>query len=227
MSHEMKGLYKLGGVAFIASGMLFLVRGVLELEAGPPPSSGVDILAWVQSAKLLLSFVSEVLFFAAVALVPAVAALYFTLAESERAKAVTGCGIIAVTIPIIAMSLVVHGRLVYPVYGISVTTPAVAEYSVAVFYGGMHAVGLMLGLATIILSLAMRRGPYGVGVAWLGFVTGALDIVGAYADLIGPALTLVCQVFLAAWFVVVGAKLYRLPIAGVAMRPASLPPGSA
>src|SRR5512147_1701689 len=145
MSHAMKGLNKLGGVAFIASGSLFLVRGVLELEAGPPPSSGVDILAWVQSAKLLLSFVSEVLFFAAVALVPAVAALYCTLAETERAKAVTGCGIIAVTIPLIAMSLVVHGRLVYPVYGISVTTPAAAEYSVAVFYGGMHAVGLMLG----------------------------------------------------------------------------------
>jgi hypothetical protein len=160
--------------------------------------------------------VSEVLFFATVALVPAVAALYCALAETQRAKAVTGCGIIAVTIPVIAMSLVVHGRLIYPVYGISVTTPAIAEYSVAVFYGGMHAVGLMLGLATIILSFAMLRGPYGKGVACLGFVTGALDIIGGYPDVIGPALTLVCQAFLAAWFVAVGATLYRLPIGSAA-----------
>ena len=49
MSDEPKGLYKLGGAAFIISGILFLSRDVLEFMAGPPPSSGVQILAWVQS----------------------------------------------------------------------------------------------------------------------------------------------------------------------------------
>jgi hypothetical protein len=210
MSDELKGLYKFGGGAFIASGLLFLSRAILELMAGPPPSSGVEILAWVQSEKLALSFVSEVLFFAAMALVPAVIALYHSLASTHRVKASTGCGIFAAAIPVIAMVLIVHGRLVYPVYGIHVTSPAVAENIVAVFYGGMHAVDLMLGIATIVLSAAMMRGVYGERVAYLGFATGVLDIVGAYPDAIGPMLTLVCQVFFTAWFVAVGSKLYRM-----------------
>ncbi len=88
MPPELKGLYKLGGVAFVISGVLFLSREFLELMAGPP------------------------------------------------------------AIPVIAMLHVVHGRLVYPVYGIRVSSPAVAENIVAVFYGGMHAVGLTLGIAT-------------------------------------------------------------------------------
>lgn len=210
MSHERKGLYKLGGAAFIISGILFLSRNVLELMAGPPPSSGVEILAWVESGRLVLSLVSEVLFFAGMALVPAVIALYQSLASTDRVKAATGCGIIATAIPVIAMLLIVHGRLVYPVYGIRVTSPAVAEFVVAVFYGGLHAVGLMLGIATLVLSLAMMRGVYGKRIAYLGFATGALDIIGAYPYAIGPALTLVCQVFFAAWFVAVGSKLYGM-----------------
>ena len=210
MSHEPNGLYKLGGAAFILSGILFLSRAVLELMAGPPPSSGVEILAWVESGKLVLSLVNEVLFFAAMALIPAIIALYHSLASTDRIKAATGCGIIAAAILVIVMSLIAHGRLVYPVYDIRVRSPAVAEYVVAVFYGGLHAVGLMLGIATLVLSLAMLRGVYGKRIAYLGFATAVLDIIGAYPDAIGPTLTLVCQVFFAAWFVAVGSKLYRL-----------------
>lgn len=208
MSDELKGLYKFGGVAFIVSGILFLSRDLLELMAGPPPSNGVEILAWIVSIKPALSLVSEVLFFAAMSLVPAVIALYHSLAGMDRVKAVTGCGIIATVVPVIAVLLIVHGRLVYPVYGIRIATPAIAEFAVAVFYGGLHATNEMLGIATIVLSLAMKRGVYGKGVAYLGFATGVLDIVGAYPYAIGPMLTLVCQVFFAAWFVAVGAKLY-------------------
>ena len=210
MSHDTKGLYRLGGVAFIISGILFLLRGVLELEAGPPPSNGVEILAWVERGRVALSFVSEVLFFAAVALVPGVIALYRSLVATGPAKAATGCGIMAVTIPVIAMSLIVHGRLVYPIYGIRITSPAVVENVVAVFYGGMHAAGLMLALATVVLSLAMMRGVYGKSIAYLGFGSAAFDIAGAYPDVIGPAVTLVCQAVFAAWFVAVGSKLYAL-----------------
>jgi hypothetical protein len=60
----------------------------------------------------------------------------------------------------------------------------------------------------VVLSLAIMRGVYGKRIAYLGFATGVLDIIGAYPDAIGPTLTLVCQVFFAAWFVAVGSKLY-------------------
>jgi len=209
MSHDLKALYKVGGISFIVSGILFLLRYALDLMAGPPPSSGMEILAWVASGKVVLSLANEVLFFAAVALVPGVVALYQSLAGIDRVKTVIGCGIIAVVIPVIAMLDIIHGRLVYPVYDIRMTAPAVAELVVATFYGGLHAVGLLFGGATIVLSLAMKRGAYGANIAYLGFATGVFDIIGAYPYAIGPSLGLISQVVFAAWFAAVGWKLYK------------------
>jgi hypothetical protein len=211
MSQEPKGLYRFGGAALMGSGGLFLLRDLLDRMAGWPPSSGVEILAWTASGQFVLAMANEALFFAAMALVPAVIALYHSLADSDRVKAATGCGVIAAVVPVLAVLDIVHGRLVYPVYGLRVSTPAVAELVVAIFYGGLHAVGILLGVATLVLSLAMRRGVYGKPIAWLGFATAVFDIIGAYPDAVGPALTLVCQLFFTAWFVAVGAKLYRMP----------------
>ena len=217
MSHELKGLYKFGGISFIISGILFLLKYLLDLMAGPPPSSGAEILAWRASGELPLALTNEVLFFAAMFLVPAVIALYYSLAGIDRSlagidriKAAIGCGIIAVVIPIICMLLIVHGRLVFPVYDIRVNTPAIAEFVVAVYYGGLHAIGLLLGVATIVLSLAMKRGVYGRDIAYLGFATGVFDTIGAYPYVIGPILGLVSQILFAAWFLAVGSKLYRI-----------------
>ncbi len=100
MSQELKGIYKLGGISFIISGILFFVKYLLDLMAGPPPSSGAEILAWRASGELPLAFTVEVLFFAGVSLVPGVIALYYSLANLDRSKAAVGCGIIAVVIPI-------------------------------------------------------------------------------------------------------------------------------
>jgi hypothetical protein len=57
-----------------------------------------------------------------------------------------------------AVMLIIHGRLVYPIYGMRVDTPEAAALVVMVFYGGLHAIYLLLALAIIILSLAMKRG---------------------------------------------------------------------
>jgi hypothetical protein len=210
MSHELKGLYKFGGAAFVASGLLFLLRAILDVMAGAPPPGGVKILEWIASNSLILEFDSEILFFAAVFLVPAVIALYQSLAGVDRLKAAIGCGIIAVVIPVLAVLLIVHGRLVYPVYGIRASTPDLAAFVVAFFYGGMHAISLLLGIATVVLSVAMKEGAYGKPVAYFGFATAVFDIIGAYPYAIGPILTLVSQVFPAAWFVAVGSQLYRM-----------------
>jgi hypothetical protein len=161
----------------------------------------------VASEELPLAISNEILFFAAMFLVPAVIALYYSLASTDRTKAVIGCGIIAVVIPILGVLDIVHGRLIYPVYGIHVNTPAVAELIVVVFYGGLHAIAILLGIATIVLSLAMKRGVYGRNIAYLGIATGVFDIIGAYPEMIGPILVLVSQILFAAWFLAVGSKL--------------------
>ena len=210
MANESQGLNKLGGISFVISGILFLLKYGLDLVTGPPPANGAEILAWVASGKLPLSLVSEVLFFAAVFLIPAVFALYQSLASIDRAKAVIGCGIIAAVIPIIFVLLIVQGRLVYPVYHLQNRSPAVAELIVSVFYGGLHAIGILLGVATIALSLAMKTSVYGRRLMYLGISTGVFDVIGAYPDRIGPVLIFVSQLSFAAWFLAVGSKLYRI-----------------
>ena len=200
---------RFGGGALAASGILFVVLAFLDFRAGPPPSNGADILLWRDSQLLVLDFVSEVLFFATVLLIPGTVALYQSLVAVDRIKAATGCGIIAATIPLLAMLLTVHGRLVYSIYGMRVETPETAAFVVMIFYGGLHSVYLLLAAATIVLSLAMRRGAYAKWIAYLGFITAALDIIGSYPWAIGPVLTLVCELSFAAWFVAVGWHLFR------------------
>jgi len=210
MARELTRPYKFGGGALVASGILFVVLAFLDFRAGPPPSNGAEVLLWRNSQALVLDFVSEFLFFATVLLVPGTVAVYQSLVDVDRTKAATGCGIIAATIPVMAVMLIVHGRLVYPIYGMRVDTPEAAALVVMIFYGGVHAIYLLLAVATIVLSLAMKRDAYAKWIAYFGFATAALDIIGSYPWAIGPVLTLVCELSFAGWFVAVGSQLFRM-----------------
>jgi len=210
MARELTRPYKVGGGALVASGILFVVLAFLDFRAGPPPSNGAEILRWRDSQLVVLDFVSEFLFFATVLLVPGTVALYQSLVDVDRIKAATGCGIIAATIPVMAVILIVHGRLVYPIYGMRIDTPEAAALVVMVFYGGVHAIYLLLAVATIVLSLAMTRGDFAKWIAYSGFATAALDIFGAYPWVIGPVRTLVCELSFGGWFVAAGAQLFRM-----------------
>jgi hypothetical protein len=210
MSHEVKRPYKFGGGALVASGTLFALLALLDLHAGPPPSTGAEILVWRESRALVLDFVSEFLFFATVLLIPGTIALYQSLVDGDGTKAATGCGIIAAAIPVMAVMLIVHGRLVYPIYGMRIDTPEAAALVVMVFYGGLHAIYLLLAVATLVLSLAMKRGAYAKWIAYFGFATAALDIIGSYPWAIGPVLTLVCELSFGGWFVAIGSQLLRM-----------------
>ena len=194
----------------MTSGIVFVVVALLDFRAGPPPSNGAEILLWRDSQALVLDFVSELLFFATVLLIPGTVALYQSLVDVDRTKATTGCGMIAATIPVIAVMLIVHGRLVYPIYGMRVDTPDAAALVVMLFYGGLHAIYLLLAIATIVLSLAMKRGAYAKWIAYFGFTTAALDMLGAYPRAIGPVLTLICELSFGGWFVAVGSQLFRM-----------------
>lgn len=209
MADSRTKIYRVGGWAFVAAGALFLGRDALQLVAGAPPAHGSEILAWVAAHRLAISLDSELLFFADGALIAGTIALYRRLAPVDDVKASLGCGLLALVTALIAMMLVVHGRLVYPVYGIELSKPDVAELIVAVFYGGLHSVRLLMALATLLLSLAMSRAGYGRGYIALGVVTAASDVLAAYPWLIGPGLALLCSTLFATWFVAVGMQLRR------------------
>ena len=210
MARQLTKPYKFGGGALVASGILFVVVAFLDFRAGPPPSNGAEILLWRDSQALVLDFVSEFLFIATVLLVPGTVALYQSLVDVDRTKAGMGCGIIAATIPVMAVILIVHGRLVYPIYGMRIATPDAAALVIMVFFGGLHAIYLLLAVATIVLSLAMKRGAYAKWIAYFGFATAVLDIIGSYPWAIGPVLTFVCELIFGGWFVAVGSQLFRM-----------------
>lgn len=210
MSEEMKSVYRFGAVSFVLSGALFLANSVLERLMGPPPPTGRETLEWITMNGALLRWTCEILFFAIAFLVPAIVALYQSLARTHRASAVAGCGMFAVAIPLLAMLSVLRGRLVFPVFDAVVDTPDLAQFVVVTYYGGLHAAALLFAVGTLAVSLAMRQGAFGKPTAYFGTATAALDVVGGYPDAIGPVAWLVCGVFLAAWFVAVGARLHAM-----------------
>ncbi|APR82674.1 Hypothetical protein A7982_08023 [Minicystis rosea] len=209
---ERSRLQKLGGGAFIAAGILFAATAALGLAAGPPPSNGTAILAWAASERTLLAIANELSFFAALSLVPAVPALYRRVVDTDEIKAMVGCGIIAATIPILLVLCIVHGRLVYPVFGLRIGTAPIAELVVTVLYGGAHAASILMGIATFVLSLGLMRLPGGKPAAYLGVVAAVMDVIGAYPDTIGPRLAFACQALSSSWFLVVGATVRREPV---------------
>ena len=107
-----------------------------------------------------------------------------------------------------------------------VDTPETAALGVMVFYGGVHAIYLLLAVATIVLSLAMTRGVFAKWIAYSGFATTALDIIGSYPWVIGPVLTLVCELSFGGWFVAAGSQLFRLRSAAFSARMEPAPCGS-
>jgi hypothetical protein len=210
MASGERALQRLGGISLIASGVLFLLISALERVTGPPPSSGAAILAWVAAGSGALAWSVELLFFAAMFLVPGVIALHRSLAGGSPALAAAGCGAIAALIPVLLVLDIVQGRLVFPVHGLRLASPEVVELTVALHAGGMHAVLVVMGLATALLSVAMWRGAHGKGLAALGLVTSVLDLVGSYPWAIGPLVLLVSQALFAGWFVAVGWSLSRM-----------------
>jgi hypothetical protein len=82
---------------------------------------------------------------------------------------------------------------------------------VSLYYGGMHAVNLLLAGTAIMLGLAMTRGIFGAAVGAIGVVAGAAQIVVAYPWLVAPILVFMLQALLAAWLILVGLRLARFP----------------
>lgn len=70
---------------------------------------------------------------------------------------------------------------------------AVAAFAVAVSYGGLHSVQLMLGFAIVMLTLAMRRSAFGTSIRWGGAVAAAAASLGGYPWVIGSSASLALQ----------------------------------
>ncbi len=148
---------------------------------------------------------SEALCFAMAFMVPAFAALHRALSPSRPQRATIACGLVALAASVLAGTVVVQGRLVYPVFEIQAHSADQAELVVAIVYGGLHLVALLMAVATLLLASALWETAR--GVAALGALTALCDVVASYPDRVGPHVTFACGVVFATWFAAVGVWL--------------------
>lgn len=109
------GIVKFGGIAFILSGILFLGVSLFLLPVPSPPLSDTELMNWLEEWRFNISMADELLFFAALMLIPSIAGLFRILVNVDKLKALLGCGLLAVTVPVYIILDSILGRLVYPV----------------------------------------------------------------------------------------------------------------
>ena len=203
-------LYRLGGLSLVVAGGLLVAKNALEILAGVPPPGGPELVTWAISRRNVFAGAVETFFVATVFLIPGIVALYESLAASHRNSAVVGCGIMAATAPFLFVLIVVEGRLAFPVFGIELRGQHAIELIVSLYYGGLHAVALLFVIPTAVLSLAMRRRPYGAWIMASGIATSVFNVIGAYPWAIGWPLWLLSAVLFSGWLALVGISLRAL-----------------
>ena len=214
-------LYLAGSIAALLYVVLVLVPVVLVFVAPVPPTEGRAVLEYVAVHKAL--YLAELVCFVGLA-VPALvvfSALTAALWPIDKSIAVLG-GLFGIASEVIALALgsspqSLHGGLVVLsneyVQAATETRRAELVSAADALIAATNAVswaGILTAAGILVLSLLMRRGGFGTGVAVLGVVTGALGLVSeALRPLIGPAY-LLYGLLLPTWFALVGWKLLRL-----------------
>lgn len=214
-------LYLAGSTAALLYVVLVLVPVVLVFVAPVPPTEGRALLGYITVHKAL--YLAELVCFVGLA-VPALVvfgALAAALWPIDKSIAAVG-GLFGVASEVIALALgsspqSLHGGLIIlsNAYVQAATETRRAELVSAAdaLIAATNTVsggGILTAAGILVLSLLMRRGGFGTGVAVLGLVTGALGIVSeALRPLIGPAY-LPYGLLLPTWFALVGWKLLRL-----------------
>lgn len=202
------GYTTFSGIAFIVSAVLFVGQILFSLPLLNPPVADADWMPWLQEWRFQISMTDELLFFAPLSLIPGIVALYRLLRKVDKIKATLGCGLLTVSIPVYLVMAIVLGRLVYPVYEMELSLESY-KLMFALYHGGMHLIALLLGAAAILLGFAIRKSTLGPSVAYLGWLAGALAIVGSYPWLIGTASTVAIQLVFSVWLALLGVRVLR------------------
>ncbi len=202
------GSIKFGGITLILSGFLFFIQSLYLLPIAAPPANNSDFMLWLDKWKINLSMADELIFFATILLIPSIVALYQILIKLEKIKTFFGCGLLFVYIPVNLVVAIILGRMVYPVYQMEYS-PEIYKLVLSMYYGGLHMAALILSIATILLSFVIRKCSIGKFVAYLGFATGIMDLLGAFPWFLTNELVFLTQLFLVAWFVVLGLQMIR------------------
>lgn len=199
---------RFGGLAFISTGVLFLAGNLLIATLPSPPSIEAQFFKWLSESKTYIAIQNEILFFATVSLIPSVYVLYRLLKNQISRSSVLGLGLMVMVIPVLAVLDIVEGRMVYPVYSISISFD-ILKLVLSIYHGGMHMVLLLFAGAIFFSSYAMR-GKFFPQYHWyLGLISSAAQIVGSFPWLIGIAVNILTILLFSAWFILTGVNILK------------------
>ena len=105
-----------------------------------------------------LSISDELLFFAIFCLTPGVVVLFRTTRLRRPVSSLLGCCSLLLAMTLLGLLVVVGGRLVYPVFSISLSHDATALV-VSLFFGGLHSVLLLMGVGLIAVGFPSQASP--------------------------------------------------------------------
>jgi Domain of unknown function (DUF4386) len=218
------GLYRAGGVSAVLFVVLTIVSFVLAFITPQPQSSGgslmlpggVATLQFIASHRSIF-ILDQLLFVGPVVLTMVVfLALYVALKHLSKSYTAIGAvvGIAGVVLSLVPLSLV--GGLVYlsDHYAAATTVAqragfATAAESLIAQNNVVSAGGILFAVGVLVISLAMVKGVFQKGIAYLGIVTGGVGIIcEALRPILGPGYS--AYLILLIWLSAVGWKLYRL-----------------
>ncbi len=219
-----RGLYRAGGVSAVLFVVLTIVSFVLAFITPQPQSSGgslmlpggVATLQYIASHRSIF-ILDQLLFVGPVILTMVVfLALYVALKHLSKSYAAIGAvvGIVGVVLSLVPLSLV--GGLVYlSDHYVAATTVAqragfaTAADSLIAQNNIVSAGGILFAVGVLVISLAMLKGVFHKGIAYLGIVTGVVGIIcEAFRPILGPGYSI--YLILLIWLLAVGWTLYRL-----------------
>ena len=219
-----RGLYRVGGVSAVLFVVLTIVSIVLAFITPQPQSSGgslmlpggVATLQYIASNRSVF-ILDQILFVGPVVLTMVVfLALYVALKHLSKSYAAIGAvvGIVGVVLSLVPLSLV--GGLVYlSDQYVAATTVAqragftTAAESLIAQNNIVSAGGILFAVGVLVIALAMLKGVFQKGIAYVGIVTGVVGIIcEAFRPILGPGYSI--YLILLIWLLAVGWKLYRL-----------------
>lgn len=213
-----RGLYRAGAWAAAVFVVLVLVPVVLVFAAPLPPTSGAEVLTYIDAHRAV--YLVELVSFVGLA-VPALvvfAALGVALVRVDKSLALIGAlfGVVSETIALALGSSPqsLHGGLVVLADAYAAAGTAEERAGLASAADGLIAAtnavtwaGILTAAAILVLSLVMLRGGARRWIAILGVVTGVVGVVSeALRPVIGDAYMLY-GLLLPLWFVLIGLRL--------------------
>jgi len=169
----------LAAIAFGVLAVGLAVPALIEFRIGGPPEAG-DERAWVVRHRRSIAAIDEFLVIMAVVAVIGVVAAWRVLAPVTTGVAVAAA-LTAVSAAVAVTVSVLHGRLVYPIRSLDVSSDLAAlTLIVSAFYSALHVIALVQAVALVALGIGLW-GAVGAPFAVASWVLGAACVPLSFA----------------------------------------------